>query len=190
MYMKKMNKKGFTLVELLAVIVVLAIIMVIAVPSVLNSMNAARQSSFLVYAEKMINSAQAKYQSDSLVNTMPQEYCYNLSELTDNESSQYKGFVHIQGAATSKPTYKVIMFDSTYSVGIVTDTTIGDKAGGLTFSDIETIKTKLGDNSLYDGGDYEVSSPCGSDTTKTKGAVSITGEKSTSGLTARTTAAN
>ena len=41
--MKKLNKKGFTLVELLAVIVVLAIIMVLTVPSVLSSMNSARQ---------------------------------------------------------------------------------------------------------------------------------------------------
>lgn len=190
MYMKKMNKKGFTLVELLAVIVVLAIIMVIAVPSVLNTMNAARQSSFLLYAEKMIQSAQSKYQGDSLVNTMPQEYCYNIETLTGNDTSTYKGFVHVTDAATTTPKYEIVMFDSTYSIGLVTDTTIGDKAGGLTFSDIETIKTKLGDNSLYEGGDYEVSSPCGSDTTKTKGAVSITGEKSTSGLTARTTAAN
>lgn len=183
MYMKKMNKKGFTLVELLAVIVVLAIIMVIAVPSVLNSMNAARQSSFLVYAEKMINSAQAKYQSDSLVNTMPQEYCYNLSELTDNESSQYKGYVHIQGAATSKPTYKVIMFDSTYSIGLTDesgldeDKKIGDILGGLTFTQIETLKSKLGDNSLYAGGDYSLSSPCAD--TNTKGETTITGTVTT-----------
>ena len=34
----KGNKKGFTLVELLAVIVVLAIIMVIAIPAVVDSM--------------------------------------------------------------------------------------------------------------------------------------------------------
>ena len=42
--MKNLNKKGFTLVELLAVIVVLALIMVLTVPSVLTSMNSARQS--------------------------------------------------------------------------------------------------------------------------------------------------
>ena len=35
----KLNKKGFTLVELLAVIVVLAVIMVIAIPTVIDSMN-------------------------------------------------------------------------------------------------------------------------------------------------------
>lgn len=39
----KGNKKGFTLVELLAVIVVLAIIMIIAIPAVVESMNNAKK---------------------------------------------------------------------------------------------------------------------------------------------------
>jgi type IV pilus assembly protein PilA len=43
--MKK--KKGFTLVELLAVIVILAIIMIIAIPAVLNTMQTARKKSFM-----------------------------------------------------------------------------------------------------------------------------------------------
>ena len=37
-----MNKKGFTLVEVLAVVVVLAIIMIIAVPNILDSLNSAK----------------------------------------------------------------------------------------------------------------------------------------------------
>ena len=45
-YMKKLNNKGFTLVELLAVIVILAIIMVITIPTVLNSMGSAKQEAF------------------------------------------------------------------------------------------------------------------------------------------------
>ena len=40
--MKRLNKKGFTLIELLAVIVILAVVMVITIPSVLNSMSAAK----------------------------------------------------------------------------------------------------------------------------------------------------
>ena len=41
----KMNKKGFTLVELLAVIVILAVIALIAVPQVLKILNQARRSA-------------------------------------------------------------------------------------------------------------------------------------------------
>lgn len=44
--MKKLNKKGFTLVELLAVIVILAVIMVITIPTVLSSMDKATDSAF------------------------------------------------------------------------------------------------------------------------------------------------
>lgn len=46
------HKKGFTLVELLAVIVVLALIMVFAVPSILTTMNSAKKKSFQMYGEK------------------------------------------------------------------------------------------------------------------------------------------
>ena len=44
--MKKLNKKGFTLVELLAVIVILAVIMVITIPTVLGSMSGAKKEAF------------------------------------------------------------------------------------------------------------------------------------------------
>ena len=37
-----MNKKGFTLVELLAVIVVLGVVLLLAMPSILDSINASR----------------------------------------------------------------------------------------------------------------------------------------------------
>jgi type IV pilus assembly protein PilA len=44
--MFKGNKKGFTLVELLAVIVILAVILAIAVPSISGMINSAKRSSF------------------------------------------------------------------------------------------------------------------------------------------------
>ena len=42
--MKRLNKKGFTLVELLVVIVILAVIMSIAIPSITSSIE--RRTSF------------------------------------------------------------------------------------------------------------------------------------------------
>ena len=42
----KLKKNGFTLIELLAVVVILAIVMVVTIPSVLNSMESARQKQF------------------------------------------------------------------------------------------------------------------------------------------------
>ena len=40
------NNKGFTLLELLAVIVILAIIMIIAIPAVSNTLEMTRKKSF------------------------------------------------------------------------------------------------------------------------------------------------
>ena len=60
----KSNKNGFTLVELLAVIVILALIMIIAIPSVMTVVNNARRQSFYLYAESIQSKALAKYQQD------------------------------------------------------------------------------------------------------------------------------
>ena len=58
---KKKSLKGFTLVELLAVIVILAIIMIIAIPAVLNTMQTARKKSMITYAQRIMNEAEKKY---------------------------------------------------------------------------------------------------------------------------------
>ena len=55
------NKKGFTLVELLAVIVVLAIIMVIAVPNVIESINETKAKTKFIAAKEIVDIAQAAY---------------------------------------------------------------------------------------------------------------------------------
>lgn len=143
--MKKLNKKGFTLVELLAVIVVLAIIMVLTIPSVLSSLNTARQSAFLTYAKKMLNAAQEKYQTDSLIGTPGK--CFTVESLSDGTTSQYQGIVQID-TSTGKPVAKIKMYDSNYQLGITASTTLGDTATGVTYSEIETINGKLGSNTL------------------------------------------
>ena len=55
--MKKFTQKGFTLVELLAVIVVLGIILVIAVPSITGTINNAKGDSFATSAKMMKSNA-------------------------------------------------------------------------------------------------------------------------------------
>ena len=54
----KNNKKGFTLVELLAVIVILAVVILIAVTAVLPRMEKARKNSFVDEALAYIKAAQ------------------------------------------------------------------------------------------------------------------------------------
>ena len=55
------NKKGFTLVELLAVIVILAIILVIAVPKILSVIDDTRTESLESSAKMIISAAEREY---------------------------------------------------------------------------------------------------------------------------------
>ena len=60
--MKKLNRKGFTLIELLAVIVVLAIVLVVTIPSVISSMNSAKQKSLQNAADSIQEWFQKNYE--------------------------------------------------------------------------------------------------------------------------------
>ena len=61
-----MNKKGFTLVELLAVIAILAILVIIALPNVLKMYNNAKKNSFLTEAKTLAQDVSSKYITESM----------------------------------------------------------------------------------------------------------------------------
>ena len=61
-----MNKKGFTLVELLAVIAILAILVIIALPNVLKMYNNAKKNSFLTEAKTLARDVSSKYITESM----------------------------------------------------------------------------------------------------------------------------
>lgn len=81
------DKKGFTLVELLAVIAILAILVIIALPNVINMYNSAKKQTFLTEARTIYKEAQKKYISDSIsgnnVNTISSNG--NKLDLTGNK---------------------------------------------------------------------------------------------------------
>ena len=60
------NKKGFTLVELLAVIAILAILVILAIPNVIKLYNNAKKQVFLTEARTVHKEAVNKYLSESL----------------------------------------------------------------------------------------------------------------------------
>lgn len=114
--MKKKN--GFTLVELLAVIVVLALIMVIAIPSVLDAMNKARRSAFVEYAQKAINNTTTEYTFDASA-TIPGVgiYVYDITQDLGNlHSGSYKGYVVVDATDVDKPRYILTMWDDNYQI--------------------------------------------------------------------------
>lgn len=124
-------KRGFTLIELLAVIIVLAIIMVFAVPQILDSMNNAKKKSFQMYGQRLIQSAQAKYESQLLLgsttgnkthkNGAASELCYDFDSLGIESHGTYKGFVVVHPSTEigdnglTKTSYNIYLTDESFA---------------------------------------------------------------------------
>lgn len=106
--MKKMNNKGFTLVELLAVIVVLAIIMLIATRSVLPLVERSRKGAFASSANTVLDVAQTVQVTDQI--SSHNYKCYTIKYLIDNQylekmtNAEYSGIVIINKVTTSTGT--------------------------------------------------------------------------------------
>ena len=71
-----MNKKGFTLIELIAVMTILALIMLIAVPNTLNLMEKNKRDSFINDAKTAIRLVSSKDRRENNV-SYPREYRIN-----------------------------------------------------------------------------------------------------------------
>lgn len=79
--MKKLNKKGFTLVELLAVIVVLALLMVVAASSIGSALSNAKKNTLKTEAQKIITNVYQNAYSQYMLNS-------NIGQLTGYDMNQ------------------------------------------------------------------------------------------------------
>ena len=115
--MKKKN--GFTLVELLAVIVVLAIIMILAIPSVLETMNTARKNSFVLYIDKVVTAVQTQYTYDANGGAIAGAgyYVYDITtDLNLTSTGSYRGYVLVDAGNVDKVRYIVTLYDNNYEI--------------------------------------------------------------------------
>lgn len=105
--MKKINKKGFTLVELLAVIVILGVLLLIAVPSVNNIITNSRKKAFLSQVKLAVENVQttASIEKESISET-----CYiKISDIKlergtwDNHSGYIQVIKDTEGNITFAP---------------------------------------------------------------------------------------
>ena len=76
--MRNLNKKGFTLVELLAVIVVLALLMVVAASSIGSALDNSKKGALESEAKKLLTNIESEARSIAIIKDLPT----NISELT------------------------------------------------------------------------------------------------------------
>ena len=84
--MKRLNRKGFTLVELLAVIVILAIVMGITLVTVLPTLQKSRQSAYELTAQTAADFFEKEYQLYMIGETdkIPSDILTQFSNTTGN----------------------------------------------------------------------------------------------------------
>ncbi len=133
--MKK--NKGFTLVELLAVIVILAIIMIIAIPAVLNTMETAKKKSMVNFAQKVINELSKQYVSRMTFDgyIRPADNTYIIFDIAKDlgltNTGEYYGVAAIQLLKDDKGEeftyYDIELFSNEYALNFNTHSENGVK---------------------------------------------------------------
>ena len=171
------NRKGFTLVELLAVIVVLAIIILIALPAVLNSMEKARRNSFAIEANEFVKAAETAYSMAALnglpagkqINTAAQgetpvyisRYCVNFKDLKTGgyikkDDPSYGGIVLLDIDESGEATATVTLTNNSHSVSEIKGTVENGEVKSKTLNkdNIEKCESGSGDSPGTDLSQY------------------------------------
>lgn len=145
--MKKLNKKGFTLVELLAVIVILALLMVVATRTIGNSLTNSRTEAMKTEASKIVSKTYEDLQSAALlVGTTTYTYT-GVNTTAGAKDGNYTIIIGINGYEMNS----VCVSDgSKYALGIVT-------GANITFSKVYedgtcALKTEGGTNTAIKAG--------------------------------------
>ena len=102
--MKK--KRGFTLVELLAVIVILAVILVIAVPQIMSVIESARKGSIESTAKLIAEGAEREYTNRKILGKDTNIKCSDVSSMNSNDYGTCVITFDNRGKATVKVTGK------------------------------------------------------------------------------------
>ena len=145
--MKK--KKGFTLVELLAVIVILAVILIIAMPKISEVIKRTRLSSLETTAKMIINTAEKKYTENQVLDNSSAIKCSDVAKLNENDYGTCKIRFDDKGNAS------VILNGK--KDGKFDNLTCSGTKGNITCSEGQTkitLKCVTGKSSLTQGDEY------------------------------------
>ena len=120
--MKKLNKKGFTLVELLAVIVVLALLMVVATSSIGGALSNAKKNTLKTEAQKMMTAAYQDMKSSYMLSN-------NLNNISGTLENAAAGKIVKYVDGTNYTAYFQIS-----AAGILTEYCVIDNKNGMSIS--------------------------------------------------------
>jgi prepilin-type N-terminal cleavage/methylation domain-containing protein len=130
-----MKNKGFTLVELLAVIAILAILVIVAMPNVLGMFNQAKVSSFATEVQKLMDTATTTFTKDSLKNSGQTVYYSNVDNASlktnklDMSGNEKNYFIEMDRNGNFK---RVVVYDENYCYDVYTN--YGSSSSGNTTS--------------------------------------------------------
>ena len=96
-----MKNKGFTLVELLAVIAILALLVIIALPNVLKMFNQAKKDTFLTESKNIYKEISKKYISETMKGNKI-NIISNTNNQLDLESNNLKYNIKLKGDGSIK----------------------------------------------------------------------------------------
>ena len=100
------KNKGFTLVELLSVIVILAVILVIAVPQIMSVIESARKGSIESTAKLIAEGAEREYTNRKILGKDTNVLCSDVSSMNSNDYGTCVITFDNRGKATVKVTGK------------------------------------------------------------------------------------
>ena len=143
-----MNRKGFTLIELIAAITILAIIMAVAIPNVISTTVKNKNQTYVNDARKIVTLAKYKFESDATLNKPTTTRCLVIKLSALDKSELQKGPEN--GTYDTNLSFAVIKYDSSektyaYRVQIVEIYGEDEKTKGIklsNYSDLLKIDAK------------------------------------------------
>lgn len=175
-----MNNKGFTLVELLAMLVVLGALMIIAIPNITGIVGNQRLNTIRNDATTMVETSKVKVAKDELISKPGPGKClvFSLSYVNDNDNielgpnggeyDKYDSFVVYQNITTGNVTkynYYVRLIETKdekhYGIELENIKNINEITSSNIKTNVSLIGlTEEGDNKTILSGNSEVSALC------------------------------
>ncbi len=127
-----MKKKGFTLVELLAVIAILAILVIIALPNVLSMFRQAKENSFKEEAQKLYQTAETAYINSAMGTSTIS--CFSSNDADTHLDLTGRGISYYVKFNANGEIAKLIVADGSYRIE-AGDGSTGFKSTAIVSSD-------------------------------------------------------